>query len=362
MKEKEKAHRLAGIEIFPLLPMLIGILGLLVLAGCTAGSSGANTATGPDAPSGSSMEPGVVKDHAENGPDQAAASGGNPGGGDRKGNPADSEDAAAIVGGKTIMRSELVERLLIGYGAEVLRDLMLREAVAQEAASLGATVTDEELDRELRKMSEGYGSDEEFYSSMQRQLGMDRSAVREDARYHLLLEKLATWDVHIQDKEIRQYYEDHPQEFGARIQYKLSWILTSEKNDAERVLEELEHGADFGDLAERHSLDGATADQGGQLGWVDERDPFQNAKLLAAASRLEVGETAGPLQTDLGYAVLQLNGRKTLQGKAYEDVREEIRRQLAMEQAVSMQELQRSLLVKYGAKVLDPRLALPDAG
>src|SRR5690606_15924917 len=122
--------------------------------------------------------------------------------------------------------------------------------------------------------------------------------------------------------------EDHPQEFGARIQYKLSWILLGAKDDAERLLAELEKGADFGELAVQYSLDGVTADQGGQLGSVDEGDPLQNAKVLTAAGELGVGEIAGPIQTDLGYAVLQLNGKKTLKGKAFDDVHEEIRRGL----------------------------------
>lgn len=361
MRGKEGARRLAGIALFPLYAAgLLGLVGLLILAGCSGDATGPRASASSPGPAGTGDVPGVVKDHAEDPGRKPADSGGGSRGGTA--GMSDAEEAVAVVGGKEITRSELTERLMTGYGAEVLRDLMLREAVAREAASLGAEVTDEELDRELRKMSEGYGSEAEFYSSMLRQLGMDRAAVREDARYHLLLEKLATWDVRIAEADIRQYYEEHPQEFGSRIQYKLSWILLGTKDDSERVLGDLENGADFGDLAARYSLDGVTAEQGGQLGWVDEDDPFQNAKVLTAAGKLEVGEIAGPIQTDLGYAILQLNGKKTLQGKAYDDVHEEIRRGLAMAQAQSMQDLQRTLLAKYDAKVLDPRLVLSDAG
>lgn len=357
MRGKEAARRLAGIAVHPLYAAsMIGLIGLLILAGCSGDAAGPDAHATTPGPAGSSAAHGGVKDHASGSPSRTAGVTGKP-----TGNGA-TEEAVAVVGGKEITRSELTERLMTGYGAEVLRDLMLREAVAREAESLGAVVTEEELDRELRKMSEGYGSEAEFYASMQRQLGMDRAAVRDDARYHLLMEKLATWDVRIAETDIRQYYEDHPQEFGASVQYKLSWILLGTKSDSERMLGDLENGADFADLAKRYSLDGVTADQGGQLGWVDKRDPFQDAKLLAAAGRLEVGEIAGPIQTDLGYAIVQLNGKKTLQGKAYEDVHEEIRRGLAMAQAQSMQDLQRSLLAKYGAKVLDPQLTLPDAG
>ena len=122
------------------------------------------------------------------------------------------------------------------------------------------------------------------------------------------------------------------------------------------MLGELAQGADFAELARRYSQDAATVDDGGEWGWVDEQDPFIDAALLEAARKMQIGEATGPLQVSLGYAVLRLDGKSRLEGKAYADVRDEIKRQLAMEQAISMQDLQQALLAKYGAKVLDPDL------
>ncbi|MBW5449011.1 hypothetical protein GE107_23555 [Cohnella sp. CFH 77786] len=307
------------------------VLMLVLLAGCTGGSSSSSespTRQPPDTPSG--------------GPSSSPP-----------------DDAVAVVGGVTITRAELVDRLLDGYGAEVLRELMLREAVNREAERLGVTVSGEELDGELRRMSEGYGSEADFYASMQQQLGMNRAAVREDARHRLLLEKLATRNVDVPEADIRKYYEEHRREYGPRKQYELVWILTVSEEAAASVLSRLENGQDFGELAKRYSADAMTAENGGDLGWVDELDPLQDPKLITAAGGLQVGEAAGPIQTDQGYAVLQLNGIKTVQGKDYESVREEIRRQLAMEQAPSLRDVEQSLLDEYGAKTLDPRLRLP---
>ena len=56
---------------------------------------------------------------------------------DRAGNGPEPADAVAIVGGRTITRSALIERLWKGYGIEVLREMMLREAVLLEAAAVG---------------------------------------------------------------------------------------------------------------------------------------------------------------------------------------------------------------------------------
>ncbi len=267
-------------------------------------------------------------------------------------------EAIAVIGGKSISRSEFMDRLIAGFGSEVLREMLLREAVGMESARLGITVTDEELDRELRRMSEGYESEQEFYRSMKEHLGMDRGAVREDAKYRLLLEKLATKDVRIPDADIRQYYEDHKQEYGPRKQMELAWILTETREEAEQVLALLESGADFRALAAQYSIDELTSADGGNLGWIEEGDPFYDPGLLEAASRLQVGEAAGPIPVEHGFAMVELLGIKTIQGKPFDSVREEIRMMLALEQAIPMRELERSLLSKYEAQTLDPRLKL----
>jgi foldase protein PrsA len=306
------------------------LLGLLIgLTGCASNSpAGTGTVPANATPQPSSDEVSGVKD-----------------------------EAAAVVGGKPILFSQLSDRLIAGYGAEALREIMLREAVELEAGQTGTKVSGEELDRELRHMSEGYGSDNEFYISMQQQLGMDRAAVREEAGYRLLLEKLATREIQVSDSEIQGYYEEHQPEYGPRKEYQLSWILTGTKEEAASVLSRMESGEDFGQLAAEFSIDDLTADTGGDLGWVDEADPFQDPKILSAASQLQIGEAAGPLKIDQGYAVVELNGQKGTQARGLAAVKDEIRRLLALQQAKPMHELEQSLLHKYDAKVLDSRLS-----
>jgi len=268
------------------------------------------------------------------------------------------DDVIAVIGGRPIYRSALLDRLIAGYGAEVLREMLLQEAVAMEAARLGIAVTNEELDREIRRMSEGYESEQAFYRTMEEQLGMDRQAVREDAKYRLLLEKLATKDAEVSEDDIRKYYNEHRDEYGPRKQMEIAWILTGSAEEAAQVMRELESGADFAVLAARYSIDELTAAEGGNLGWIEEGDPFYDARLLEAAAELETGEATGPLELDEGYAVIRLLGVKIIRERPLEAVREEIRMCLALEQAVPLRELERQLLDKYGAQVFDPRLSL----
>jgi foldase protein PrsA len=268
-----------------------------------------------------------------------------------------ADESVGVVAGRSISRSELTDHLLSSYGADALREIMLHEAVKQEAAKLGLTVSAEELEQELRSMREGYDGEDQFYAAMQKQLGLDRNAVREDAKYRLLQEKLATRHVQITEQQIARYYKEHERDYAPRRQFELAWIVTTSKAEADNVLAQLEQGADFDTLASRCSVDDLTADSGGYLGWVDDNDSFQDPRVLQAAAGLNVGETAGPVRTDAGYAVVRLKGSKTTAGQPLSVVREDIRRQLAMEQAIPVRELEQQLLTKYGAQVLDPRLA-----
>lgn len=73
--------------------------------------------------------------------------------------------------------------------------------------------------------------------------------------------------------------------------------------EAERLLGELRGGADFGELATRHSDDAASAARGGRYR-VFERGSH-DALLKAAAFRAGIGEVVGPVDSPIGYHLLQ---------------------------------------------------------
>lgn len=266
------------------------------------------------------------------------------------------DDVAARIGRAEITREQLTERLLTQYGKTTLREMMLAAAVDQEAEALRLTVTADELERELADMRQGYDSEAQFYEAMREQLGMSKDDVREEARYRLLTEKLSLVGVAVDDAEIDGYIAEHPELTAAKRYYELAQIVVGDEQTAEALLAQLEGGAAFGALAERYSADEFTAESGGDLGWVEERDPFIDADVLRAASELEVGDVTGPIETGNGYVLLALNGRRQEDAPPPEAVREEARRQVALGKALPMREVEQRLLDKYGAEVLDAKL------
>lgn len=269
-----------------------------------------------------------------------------------------SEDGAVVatVGGRSVTKGQLVDQLLKNYGAQTLRTQLLRIAVELEAEAKGIEITDEEVDEELRRMSEGYDSEEQFYASIREQLGMDKDEVRKDAKYRLQLEQLAIQQVEVPEDEIDRYIKDHPDVFGPKTELRLSHIVADTESDARSILKQLEQGEDFVTLAKRLSTDEFTADDGGDMGWVEADDPLTDPALLDAAKGLEIGQTAGPVKTGSGYEIVELTGRNVTAGMSEDAAKREARRQLALDRAAPMADLEQSLLEKYGAKVLDPAL------
>jgi hypothetical protein len=100
------------------------------------------------------------------------------------------------------------------------------------------------------------------------------------------------------EPEIDAYLAQHPE---------LDPKLTRAK--AEEVLARLRAGGDFNALAKEFSVDTSNKDQGGDLGWFGRGmmvKPFEDA-----AFALKPGELSGIVETQFGYHIIKLEGRRT---------------------------------------------------
>ncbi len=271
---------------------------------------------------------------------------------DSFGQTAEGRKPAAQVGDQTISRAEWQAALYKLHGDQVLRLLMAHKAAEMEAAAAEVSVLPEEERRELEKLISGYGSEQQYYEMMEQQVGMSKEQVLEDMRYRLLLEKLALREVDVTNAEVDSYIDQHPEAFGPRSRIHLHWMVAESLSEADSLLNLLAAGGDFAELARTYSVDSFTAGVGGDLGMIDDHDPFYSDELLDTARRLQIGEMAGPIEVDQGYAIIRLVARETTNGLSGEALREEARKQLGLEKIESLSSLEERLLSKYAAAVL----------
>ncbi len=129
----------------------------------------------------------------------------------------------------------------------------------------------------------------------------------------------------ITDDDAKKIYDEQmskpTREFNARH------ILVKEQDEAVAVIDLLDKGGDFSELAKEKST-GPSGASGGELGWFNESQmvkPFSEA-----AAQLEKGQyTKTPVQTQFGWHVIILDDSRESTPVPFDDVKDRIKMLLA---------------------------------
>jgi peptidyl-prolyl cis-trans isomerase C len=107
------------------------------------------------------------------------------------------------------------------------------------------------------------------------------------------------------------------------VEYHARHILVSSEENAQKIIQQLQGGADFAKLAKNLSADKASAAKGGDLDWFSPGTmvkPFANA-----VGTLKNGEfTKTPVQTQFGWHVIQLLGTRDRNPPTFDAVKEQL--------------------------------------
>jgi len=91
-------------------------------------------------------------------------------------------------------------------------------------------------------------------------------------------------------------------------QIRVSHILVNSSEEAEKILEQLKAGADFAELAKNKSTC-PSASKGGDLGWFGKGDMVKAFEYAAFALE-NVGDLSDVIETEFGYHIIKLAGRR----------------------------------------------------
>jgi peptidyl-prolyl cis-trans isomerase C len=126
----------------------------------------------------------------------------------------------------------------------------------------------------------------------------------------------------VTDEEIKAEYDSKvAAEKGT--EYKARHILVKTEAEAKKLIAELDKGADFAKLANKHSLDAKESQNGGDLGW------FSAAQMVApfseAVAALEKGKySKEPVKTQFGYHVILKEDSRPVTPPPLEAVKEQL--------------------------------------
>lgn len=133
------------------------------------------------------------------------------------------------------------------------------------------------------------------------QIGLLRSQNRlgsSDAVFEDVLKEFWGWSVQDFKRELRQQL---------LAQKVVSALDVDTHNRAQNVLNELNNGGDFAELAKHYSQDLSTKDNGGDYGVAIERTNRDlSPQVIDALFRLEAGQTSSIVETPLGIEILKV--------------------------------------------------------
>jgi peptidyl-prolyl cis-trans isomerase C len=115
------------------------------------------------------------------------------------------------------------------------------------------------------------------------------------------------------DSAILAYYEEHKGEpqYQSREAATVRHIQVDSESDAKRALGRLERGADFAEMVERYSVDGATKENGGDLGRIEKGQVFgtlgRQTALAESVFAAPVGVPVGPFVSSVGWHVMMVD-------------------------------------------------------
>ena len=162
------------------------------------------------------------------------------------------------------------------------------------------------------------------------------------ARYVQMKPEAFKNQVSISEDQVREYYDDHPQEYekaktvqARHILFKVGNDEPPEKADAVRtsaldILEKIRNGADFAETARKYS-EGPSKDDGGYLGTFKKEDmvsPFADK-----AFSMEEGEVSDPVRTQFGWHIIKVEKVNPAATVTLKEAESAIRTKLADERA-----------------------------
>jgi foldase protein PrsA len=191
---------------------------------------------------------------------------------------------------------------------EVMQFLIQAEWVQQEAADQDIKVTDAQIKKSFEDQKKQAFPNDKQYKQFLASSGMTANDILFRVKLDQLQQKLtakATEDSQkVSDSDIQEYYDKNKKRFAQPERRDLRVVLTKSEAKAQQAKKALDNGDSWKQVVDKYSIDEASKAQEGRLPAVAKGQ--QEKALDEAVFAAKKGEVEGPVKTQFGWYVFEV--------------------------------------------------------
>ncbi|MFO8059908.1 MAG: peptidylprolyl isomerase [Bacillota bacterium] len=230
-------------------------------------------------------------------------------------------EVVAVVNGEEITRDQFHSHLEEVYGSEALETLVMYRLILSEAERREVMPSDKAIEDEINLMKTQFG--DAGFQQLLSQYGLSEEGLRYNLLITTSLDKIRFSEIEFTEADLQEYFEENRADFATPEEVRASHILVAQEGQVQEILDKLlKDGEDFGALAQTHSLDTASAEDDGDLGFFARGAMYPAFE--EAAFEMEVGDITGPVQTEAGYHIIKVTDRREAREAVFEEVRDQV--------------------------------------
>jgi len=213
-----------------------------------------------------------------------------------------------------------------------LDQIINRKLILGEAKRMDIRVSEEEINKTILALKRDYARGS--FKDMLQARGMNFHQWKQRLTEKLLAEKvihtLAQFNAPIDDKLVKQYYDEHIEEYSFSEQVRARQIVVATEDEAKEILRKLRRGEDFEKLAKEKSMMPERL-YGGDLGF------FARGEMPEAFDEvfsLKVGEVSKVIKSPYGYHIFfKVEEKVEAKVREFDEVKDEIAHNIQKEKS-----------------------------
>ncbi|HLM49901.1 MAG TPA: peptidyl-prolyl cis-trans isomerase [Solirubrobacteraceae bacterium] len=196
-----------------------------------------------------------------------------------------------------------------GLRDQVLQFLISAEWIQKEAGELDVSVSNKDVQKQFQQTKKQSFPKDADYQKFLKQSGMSQEdvvfRVKLDALSNKIRDKITKGKDKVTQQQIAAYYNKNKKRFAQPERRDLRVVLTKTEAQANAAKKALDGGDPWNAVAKKYSIDQATKSTGGKLPAVTKGQ--QDRALENAAFKAPKGKVEGPVKTQFGYYVYEVD-------------------------------------------------------